>query len=465
MIDLLQNLVPRQYNAQVVTLGVTLLGIAAAVVGCFALLRKRALMGDALAHATLPGIAGAFLAASAIAAGRASPAIEPKSLPVLLTGAAITAVLGVLCVHAIRRFSSGRIPEDAALGAVLSVFFGAGFVLLSHIQSLPTGNQSGLKTFITGQPAAMSASDAALMAGIALAAILAAALLFKEFRLVCFDEGFARVQGWPVSWLDLAMMALIVLVTVAGLQAVGLILVIAMLVVPPAAARFFTDRFGVMILISAVIGAVSGYLGVGISASAPRLPTGAVVVLVAGTIFLLSALLAPHRGVISGLVRARRLGARVQRDHALRAIYEWLESASHGPDLTLSSAPVRMPIASLRAALARSGVRVDRELAAMSRRGVLTVEREDIVLSSAALRAAATAARNHRLWEQYLVSFADVAPSHVDRAADMVEHVLSPELIASLERQLRADDRRLPPSVHPLYPRSSAETHGPSGAR
>jgi manganese/zinc/iron transport system permease protein len=193
--------------------GTTLLGLAAGVIGAFALLRKRSLMADALSHATLPGIGLAFLAATAL--GSAG-----KSLPVLLLGAAVTGVLGVLCVQALLRHT--RLREDAAIGIVLSVFFGAGVVVLSAIQKHAGGSAGGLSHFIYGQTAAMRVSDATLMGGIALAAVLAAALLLKEFALVCFNDAFARVDGWPVSLIDLLMMALVVLVTVAGLQAVGL---------------------------------------------------------------------------------------------------------------------------------------------------------------------------------------------------------------------------------------------------
>ncbi len=399
------------FNPTVVTLGTTLLGVAAGIVGVFAVLRKRALMCDALSHATLPGICLAFLIAGVFG-------WEGRSLGLLLTGAAASAILGVLAVHAIK--ASTRLTEDAAIGIVLSVFFGVGVVLLSLIQSLESGNQGGLKSFIYGQTAAMHASDVAFMAALALVAACLAALFLKELSLVCFDDTFARVSGWPVTWIDLLTMAMIVLVTVAGLQAVGLILVIALLIIPPAAARLWSDRLTTTLLASAFIGGASGYLGSVASYLLPRLPAGSVIVLVAGAVFLVSLLFAPRRGVIAGVMRRAALNLRVTRDHAVRTLLE------QGPlttaDLTRFGVGSRLWVAPIMWALARRG-----DTARSQRRWSLT---------DRGRRDAARLERNHRLWEQYLMQHADVAASHVDWSADAVEHVLSPQLIAELERTL-----------------------------
>ena len=188
------------YNTNVVLVGVSLLGAAAGVVGTFAVLRRRALMSDTLSHATLPGICLAFLVAVALG-------LDARSLPVLLAGATVSGVVGMLTVQAVVRYT--RLPEDAAMGAVLSVFFGLGFVLLSHIQTLGTGAEGGIAKFIYGQTATMSAGEATAIALIAAATTLGAALLFKEFRLACFDREFASAQGWPVTLIDLLMMALV----------------------------------------------------------------------------------------------------------------------------------------------------------------------------------------------------------------------------------------------------------------
>ncbi len=244
----------RDYNTRVVMLGTMLLGLAAGMVGSFTLLRRRALMGDALSHATLPGVGLAFLIAPWFG-------LEGKSLPVLLTGAALSGIAGVASILYVRNLT--RLKEDAALGIVLSVFFGAGIAILTLIQQLPTGHAAGLESFIYGKTASMIASDAALIAWSGLLSVIVIGVLFKELTLLCFDEGFAGSRGYPVLLLDLVLMSLVVIVTIIGLQAVGLVLVIALLVIPAAAARFWTQDLKRMTLISAGIG------GAGATVQAP----------------------------------------------------------------------------------------------------------------------------------------------------------------------------------------------------
>lgn len=412
------------HNTTIVLLGVMLLGIAGGVVGVFALLRKRALMADALSHATLPGVALAFLGAVALG-------FSGRSLPVLLIGGAITGVLGVVCVQAVLRFS--RLREDAAIGIVLSVFFGVGVVLLSVVQNSPSGNAAGLNHFIYGQTAAMRAPDAILMGVIAAGSVALAVIFLKEFAVVCFNDAFAKVDGWPVSFIDLLMMALVVIVVVAGLQAVGLILVIAMLILPPVAARFWTERLWLLVLIAGVIGGLSGYFGAAISALLPRKPAGAVIVLTSGAIFAISMLVAPSRGVLASTFRRFSLRLRIARDHLLEAAHD------HGG--SLSSDAVRRLGASRGW---RLGVR---QIVLLSSRslGLIAVTNGAVALTDSGRASGARVSRNHRLWEEYLVQYADIAPTHVDWSVDQVEHVLSEELIARLESALRARGVDVPP--------------------
>jgi manganese/zinc/iron transport system permease protein len=435
--QLLPTLLLERHNTAMVVIAATLLGLGSGIVGTFALLRKRALMGDCLAHCTLPGIALAFL-------GSVSLGLAGRSLPVLLAGAAASGIMGILSVQAITR--STRLREDAAIAATLSVFFGLGIVLLSFIQGLSSGTQGGLSHFIYGQTAAMQRQDALLMGSAAAIAIALALAFFKEFRLVCFDERFAAAVGIPVARMDVLMMALVVLVTVIGLQAVGLLLMVAMLIIPPAAARLWTERLGSMAILAALFGALGGYLGSSASAIFPRMPAGAVIVLTTGGIFLLSLLLAPRRGVLATSTRHASLRVRVAGDHFLRAAFEHLEATPAGP------IPVDRIAAGRRwtrpTARAIVGLLQLRRLVARTPAGV--------VLSPQGKVEAARITRNHRLWEEFLVQHADMAASHVDRTADLVEHILSPRIVAELEAALarRADQKTaapdVPPSVHPL---------------
>ena len=426
------------HNTSVVMIGVALLGLAAGTVGTFAILRKRAMMSDTLSHATLPGIGLAFLTAVALGA-------HGRSLPVLLAGAAVSGVVGVLVVQFIAR--NTRLPEDAAMGAVLSVFFGAGFVLLSFIQTLGTGAEGGISKFIYGQTAAMSVEDAQVIGLVALASTIAAALLFKEFRLVCFDPDFARAQGWPVSLIDLLMMGLVVMVTVIGLQAVGLILIIALVIIPAAAARFWTERLWVMTLAAAGFGAASGYVGAALSALLPRFPAGGIIVLVAGLLFLASLFLAPKRGVLAASLRHFRLRIDIESQHVLRGLCEAAEARGLAPG-------GQVPLPALRVVRAWSSAWRSVVLLRLKTRGLIERRGDHVWLTEAGQKEASRLTRNHRLWEEFLVSHADLAPSHVDRSADLVEHILDHDLVARLEEQLAAAGRlpgsvRVPRSVHP----------------
>ncbi len=417
----------RDYNTRVVVLGTVLLGTAAGVVGTFAYLRKRALMGDALSHATLPGIAAVFLW------------LGSKDLPILIAGAAASGVLGVLAVIALRQVP--RIRADAAIGIVLSVFFGAGMVLFSFVQQMRTGNEAGLQTFIYGKAAAMLQGDAVLIGACGLMVISVAAALFKEFRLVCFDQAFASASGFHVVFIDLIMMALVVLTTVVGLQAVGLILIVALLIIPAASARFWTDGLLVMTLLAALIGAVSGWLGSTFSALLPRLPTGAVIVMCAGLIFFVSMLLAPRRGVVASLMRRWMLQRKIGYQHLLRALVEREEM--EGEDAAIELRRLLRARSWSPKILRRIIRRAVREGA------VVRVGQDGLRLTTGGRVEATRILRNHRLWEMYLIRYADIAPSHVDRDADEVEHVLSEAIVRELERAMDAVVN-VPPSPH-LY--------------
>ncbi len=413
------------YNTSMVIAGTALLGLAAGIIGVFALLRKRSLMTDALSHATLPGITLAFLFAGVLG-------FESKSLPILLLGASLSGILGVVCVQLILRHT--RLREDAAIGIVLSVFFGAGIVLLSYIQKNAPSQSGGLNHFIYGQAATMRVGDVVLMGLIALTAFVATLLFLKEFTIVCFNDSFARVDGWPIGLIDLLMMGLVVLVTVAGLQAVGIILVVSMLIIPPVAARFWTDRLAMLVLVSGFIGVLSGYLGAVISALFPRKPAGAVIVLTAGVVFVLSMLLAPKRGVIAHVIRRYHMRLKIAGDHLLEYAFE--TNSIELDAKTLNSIAKEQGWSGPLRALVRHHLKRD---------GMLKVSRKGCYeVTNTGKNRGARVARNHALWEQYLVSYADIAPSHVDWSVDLVEHVLSESLVKELESALRYRGIQLP---------------------
>jgi len=381
------------YNTSVVLTGVIALGIGGGVIGVFSFLRKRALISDAISHATLPGIALAFLIGISFGG-------TGRNLALLMAGAALTGALGVLCVQWIRDHT--RLPEDTAIGTVLSVFFGLGIVLLSHIQTLQAAGQAGLNSFLLGSTAALTAGEAELIGGASLATVLLALLLMKEFGAVAFDEGFAAAQGWRVARFDLAMLGLLLAIVAIGLKTVGLVLIIALVIIPPAAARFWTERLGRMVLLSGLFGGLAGWIGGSMSALLPDMPAGAVIVLAAAGIFTLSFLFAPSRGVLAWCARRIQLQFRTASMRGL-----------------LAMADGYLPPDRLSLRLARW-------------RGYMDA---DAALTEKGQAAALDMSRQQRLWHTYRSRHPDAALAFNPLSGYRIEDVLSADMVASLDRE------------------------------
>lgn len=299
------------YNATLVTLGAVLLGIAAGVIGTFLFLRKRALVSDAIAHASLPGIGLAFIAMTALG-------LDGRWLPGLLAGSALSAFAGLLAVQWLSRRT--RLAEDAAIGAVLSVFFAFGIVLLTVIQTIPSGGQAGLESFLLGSTAGMILSDAALIALGGAGVVLLVLVFRRPMTLMSFDPGYAAARGMSLDRIDLVMMGLVLAVVVVGLKIVGLIMVVALLIIPAVTARFWSDRAERVVLIAGLLGGVSAWIGAALSATAPDLPTGPLIVLTAFAMFAASMLFAPARGLLAGYLRHRRFQRGVHIRQGLLAL-------------------------------------------------------------------------------------------------------------------------------------------------
>jgi manganese/zinc/iron transport system permease protein len=416
-----------EYNTRVVILGVMALGIAAGLVGTFLLLRKRALTADALSHATLPGIAIAFMVMVAFG-------MEGKSMFGLMIGAFVFGCVGVLLILGIRRTT--KLKDDAAIGIVLSVSFGFGLCLLRLATEMPSGNAAGLNGFIFGKAASMVASDTKVIATVALCTGIIVAALRKEFTALCFDENFGLVQGWPILRLDITLMTLVAIVTVIALQSVGLVLAVAMLIVPAASARYWCTRIGSLLIVSAIIGCLGGWLGGVVSALVPRMPTGPVIVLVCGGWFIFSFIFGPVNGIVASQWRIWKLNRRIGIQHILRAMYE------------VSSENRSCKFESIVRCRSWSKSHVKHLLSRLVRQKFVTNKKDSWVLTESGMQKATRVVRNHRLWEVYLINYADIAPNHVDRDADTIEHVLGTSMVEKLELLLCSDS--LPPSPHPL---------------
>jgi manganese/zinc/iron transport system permease protein len=311
--DLLTDLV-FDHTLRTIALGAAMLGIVSGALGTYAVLRRQSLLGDAMSHAALPGIALAFLLTGS------------KRPFAFVLGAALAAWVATLLIMGIVRAT--RIKYDTALGLVLSVFFGFGLVLLTFIQRRPEASQAGLDRFLFGQAASLLERDLVTMGALGAFALLATALFWKEFKVLSFDPDFGGTLGFPVRVLDVLLTGLLVVAIVVGLQTVGVVLMSAMIVAPAAAARQWTDRLGVMFLLAALIGAAAGVIGAVASSAASRMPTGPTIVVAVSALVLVSLLFATNRGLVWGWARDRRARRRL-RVEAVLADLQAL-AAQHG---------------------------------------------------------------------------------------------------------------------------------------
>ncbi len=431
------NSLPFTYNTLIVLTGTSLLGACAGLVGSYAVLRRRALVGDAISHAALPGLCLSFLV------------LGHRSLPAMLCGAFASGVLGVGVVAFLRWAT--RIKEDAAIGIVLSTFFGGGYVLSQLIQQhVTSGSKAGLDSYILGKTAGMIYADVVLIGGVAALCLLIVIVLYKEFKVVSFDPGFARVQGWPATLMDLLLMTLVAVTVVIGLPAVGVVLMSALLIIPGAAARFWTDQLGKLLGLSAVFGGVIGGVGTLMSAHFSWSPAGPVIVLVGTCVFLVSLLVAPSRGAIARFVGQYQFRQQVRQQNMLRLAYKLTEDApatgSTPRDVFTITDIMRQssePVQAVRQVLGQL----------TNLNWIASPKIDNYRLTDSGRRRAAELERGFRLWETFLTEHADLAGSYLDLDAESVDRVLPAPMIAELEQLLRARGR---------WPRGLGEAQGGS---
>jgi manganese/zinc/iron transport system permease protein len=369
------DLLPLDHTDSVVLVGATILGLTAGVLGTFAVFRGRSLLGDALSHATLPGVAIAFIVTGA------------KDASTLLVGAAIAAAAAALLMIAIER--SGRLPADASIGVVLAGSFSLGVVLLTLIASHGNAGQAGLESYLFGQAAGMLESDLTVMAALAVAGVGAMALAYRPLKLTLFDPAFAASVGLPLRLLEVGMTALLVIAIVVGVRTVGAILMVALLIVPAVAARQFASGLAAVLLLAGLIGAGVGAAGA-LGSTAWQVPTGPVIVLIGFGVVLASLALAPRRGFLWNL----RALARRRRRRLAEGVLVDLETAIHsGPPPSA---------AELALAAGRPAGRLRRALRDLDRAGMLARDGERLYLSEAGAAAAHSLLARRELWTAWL---------------------------------------------------------------
>ena len=336
------------YTLKVVIAGCSILGLVSGTLGAFAVLRKQSLLGDAIAHAALPGICLGFL-------------VTLQKSPVwIIAGAILVGWIGTLLVMTI--VNNTTLKQDAALGIILSVFFGFGLVLLTLIQRLPNASQSGLESFLFGSAATMLIQDVWIMAVLGCCVLVLVALFWKEFKALSFDPSFAQSLGLPIKKLDVFLTSLTVIAIVIGLQTVGVVLMSALIIAPAAAARQWTDRLGVMVFVSSIFGASAGIVGALISAKYAHIPTGPTIVLTISTIVFVSLLFAPNRGMLWNAIQKSVSRQNIREKTMLTNLLLFSESATdpfHPHDLAALTAIGRGPARKAMAALKEKGLVVN----------------------------------------------------------------------------------------------------------
>ena len=434
--------------------GAVLLGISCGLLGCFIVVRKMALVGDTLSHAVMPGVALGFLFSGVDASGLFDWNFDvddiQKNPTLIFIGAVLAGFIGTFFVSYLRQTT--KIKEDTALGLTLASFFAVGVCLLTMIQELPTGNKSGIDKFMFGQAAAIGEDDIKLMAGVTVLIVLAVFLFYKELLVTSFDAGFARAIALPSQCIHHLLMLLVAFAVVIALQAVGVVLVSAMLITPAAAAYLLTDRMHRMLFYAVGFGVASGVLGAFVSFLKPSIPTGPCMVLGASAVFAVAFFGGPRHGVLTRWFRHRSRSQRVRRENTLKAMYQVLENRTAQPEESVS----------LKELAERRRETLDEvalQTKALERHGLATLHEEGnmVLFTPTGWQLACMIVRNHRLWELYLTNAANIAPDHVHDDAEEIEHVLGDEVVRELERMLEDTTRDPHGKIIPGF----AEIHKP----
>lgn len=401
-------------NIRYVALGTVLLGASSALVGCFTFLRKKALVGDTIAHSILPGICLSFII------------FKTKDPLMLLLGAMLSGWLSVYVVDYIS--AKSKIKPDTAIGLTLSVFFGIGILLLTHIQHSGNSAQAGLDKFLFGKAASLVQNDVITFGIVSVILIGTIILFFKQFSLISFDIHFAKTIGLPVRTFEVILSTITVLAVAIGIQTVGVVLMAAMLITPAAAARFWTNKLKVMLVIAAIIGGFSGIFGAFISYTAPAMPTGPWIVVVLSFIAIGSMLVAPKNGAISKIRKQKKNQRKILEDNILKLLYKLGEKENEFFK--------NRSITTLKNYREYPENKLLKGLNILKKKNQVVLVNDLWVLTEEGKKAGMRIVRIHRLWELYLTTYLRIAPDHVHEDAETIEHIITPEMESKLEHLL-----------------------------
>ena len=394
-----------------VMLGVAIIGAISGVVGTFSFLRKKTLIADAVSHSVLPGVCIGFMFAGTK---------DPISL---MLGALLVGWFSVWFIDYISRAT--KLSEDTAIALVSTLFFAIGSVLLSVLSKSQNAEQSGLKNFLFGKAATMTTFDIQVFSFVSLVIIGVVVLFYKPFQLVSFNTDFARSIGVKVKTIEFLLSTLTVLTVAIGIQAVGVVLMSALLIAPAASARYWTNKLNVMLVLAAIFGMLSGMLGVMFSTMKDNMPTGPWIVFALFIFTLLTLLFAPKKGWFSIQKRNRANGRLIAEENILKIIYQLKENGkqeiSFKDFLEKRSMDTNL---------------LEKTIKRLINSKLINSENRLFSLSEAGEIEAARIVRSHRLWELYLTKRMNFKDDHIHGTAETIEHLITPEIEKELLKEL-----------------------------
>lgn len=420
------------------TIGSMLMCLAASLVGVIVFVRKRSLLGEALSHAAYPGVTGAIVCAGLFSFHEGLPFL-------ILLGAGISSLAGFFLIDFLE--SRLRVSDDASLCFVLAFFFGIGITIASYAQNTYTTLFRQIQTYLYGQAATMTDMHIVAYGALAFLVIGSIILFYKEILVLSFDRSFAEASGMASKFIRVLFVFLVVAAVVIGIRSVGVILMSAMLIAPAAAARQFTNRLSRMFLLSALFGLFSGFFGTYLSVIFPGMPTGPMIVLVAGSIALYALLFAPERGLLIRYWRAMRFRTLQMQENLLKLL--WRVSCQGEKVLNFEA---------IAKGQACSAWRIRVLLIRLCVRGWLNKNGSNYQLTDAGVKHGGRIIRLHRLWEVYLVNALGLGVERVHKSAEEMEHILTPELEHKLTELL--DDPKQDPHHQPIPAREEVMRHG-----
>ena len=401
-----------------VVVGTTLLASSSAVVGTFSYLKGQSLVGDAIAHALLPGVVLAFMLG------------DGKNPAYLILGALVSGLIAHYGIAFIQNRT--KLKSDTAVSLVLSTFFGFGIMLMSVVQQRGQGQQAGLERYLLGKAAAITMLDVYTFSALALVLLLGVALFYKGFQLMTFNEDFAHAIGLPVGLIRVTFTVLTVLAVTIGIQTVGVVLMAALLITPAAAARAWTKSLPQMIVLAAVFSAISAVLGTLISSAVTKMPTGPWIVIILGLIGFTSLFIAPEKGWLFKRKRALENRSKINRENIMKLMYRQEEKRGKGNKLT---SPQILSIRAMRDEALRVGLKD------LKKRLWIIEHIDGFTLTDLGRMEGRRVVRLHRLWELYLTERLGMAPDHIHPQAETMEHVITPEIEALLIKELGMPQR------------------------